>query len=562
MKQLEETKLKIFEELSDVFPSLIPLEGKKPIEKEWTLYCEESRFFNASDFKGHNCGIVCGPSNGIIVLDIDNEDSFGLIRQKNGWELPQTRVHETGNEGLHYFYKYPQNGKRYGNKSFKNHGFDIRGIGGQVVGPGSIHPVSGKQYTIFHDVPIAPAPQWLLDLSLQKPEQAMIPQQAGTPNDTSIDIESLPVSYSIKNLIKNGVKKGNRSEAQASVLSAFIRAKVSDSTIFQIFNAYPIGEKFHEKGNSKDKWLQDEINRVKGFTERNGAKTGNVDVAARVREYLLDGFDGGVFKVGDLKRELGLNDKSYTVARNCVKRMTQQGLIQKHGHQMGCYRVVDKRKDAIVWDKIEAKPSGLLLPCGLHSIVVTRYGDMVCFAGYKNHNKTAMAIETVRLNLDKFKIHFFITEYAARMKRRLMDFGIDLNHPNLKCYQIDRSDYIPDKITPGEGVLNVIDHFPNLDNFYLVGKYQDEIHRNLDGALCLITHQKKNPDDLDAIGGSFWTITPTLAVTLLPYGEHGHMMKIRKGKEPAGGIFNAYGKSIKYILNRGCKLEADKKGWK
>ena len=142
-----------------------------------------------------------------------------------------------------------------------------------------------------------------------------------------------------------------------------------------------------------------------------------------------------------------------------------------------------------------------------------------------------------------------------------MDFGIDLQHPNLSAYQVDRGDYIPDKIEPGEGVLNVIDHFPNLDNFYLVGKYQDEIHRALDGALCVITHQKKNPDDLDAIGGSFWTITPTLAVTLLSENDV-QIMKVRKGKEPGAGIRNAFNMSLKYTLKRGCIFEYDKNGWK
>jgi hypothetical protein len=286
------------------------------------------------------------------------------------------------------------------------------------------------------------------------------------------------------------------------------------------------------------------------------------DVAARVRDYLLIEFDGGVFRISDLERELGLNEKQYTVARNCVSRMQQQGLVQKHGHQLGCYRVVDKKKNAIDWDEVEAKPSGLMLPCGLHNVVIIRKGDMICFAGYKNHNKIAIAIETVRLDLDNFKVHFFITQYKARMKRRLMDFGINLNHPNLKCYQIDRSDYRPDKIESGDDVLNVIDHFPNLDNFYLVGKVQGEIHRALDGALAVITHQKKNIDDLDAIGGSFWTITPTLAVTLIPNGNHGHIMKIRKGKEPAEGIFNAYGMEIKYNLHRGYIFGYDENGWK
>lgn len=289
-------------------------------------------------------------------------------------------------------------------------------------------------------------------------------------------------------------------------------------------------------------------------------QSGNV-VSTRVKEYLLEEFDGGIFKISDLRRELGLDNAEYTAARQCVKRMQGQGYLQKHGYQLGCYRVIDKKKNVIVWDGVEAGPSGLVLPGGLHNMVTTRKGDMINFAGFKNHNKTAIAIEAIRLNLDNFKIHFFITEYKARMKRRLMDFGIDLQHPNFSAYPIDQGDYIPDKIEPGEGVLNVIDHFPNLDNFYLVGKYQDEIHRALDGAICIITHQKKKPDDLDAIGGSFWTITPTLAVVLFQDGIDCRM-EIRKGKEPGDGIFNANGMKLNFKLKRGYQFEYDKAGWK
>ncbi len=289
-------------------------------------------------------------------------------------------------------------------------------------------------------------------------------------------------------------------------------------------------------------------------------QSGN-NISARIKEYLLEEFDGGIFKISDLKRELGLDNAEYALARQCVKRMQGQGYLQKHGYQLGCYRVIDKKKSEIVWNEIEAVPSKLKLPGNLHRVVTIREGDMINFAGFKNHNKTAMAIEAIRLNLNNFKIHFFITEYKARMKRRLMDFGIDLPHPNLRSYPIDQGDYIPDKIESGKGVLNVIDHFPNLDNFYLVGKYQDEIHRALDGAICIITHQKKKPDDLDAIGGSFWTITPTLAVALFQDGIDCRM-EIRKGKEPGDGIFNANGMKLNFTLNRGCQFEYDKAGWK
>lgn len=288
------------------------------------------------------------------------------------------------------------------------------------------------------------------------------------------------------------------------------------------------------------------------------------DISARVRQYLLDEFHGGVFKLGDLRRELNLSDKQYTVARNCIRRMVERGEIEKHGHQLGCYRVVDKKKECIDWDATEAKASDIVLPAGLHKVATIREGDMIAIAGYKNHAKSAFAIETVRLNLDRFRVCFFITEYKARMKQRLLDFGVDLHHPNFNTYQIERSDYIPDKIEAGEGVLNVIDHLPNLDNFYLVGKIQDEIHRGLGGALCCITHQKKNPDDLDAIGGSFWTITPTLAVTLFWDDAHTYpgRLQIRKGKEPGKGRTGITNLSLRYSLTRGCQFGYDPNGWK
>jgi len=282
-------RLKEFENLSDVFPSLIPLNGKRPIEDGWQYYCEESRFFNENDFKDRNAGIPCGPANGILVIDVDHIKKFDTMLKGNGWDIPVTRRHLTGNGKPHIFYEYPKNGKRYGNRSISDPKreidpktgklfkvFDIRGIGGQVVAPGSIHPETRKAYKVLWALPIKPAPQWLLDLALQEPEKTK-PQPAATSPET-LDIEFLPISFSIKNLIKNGTKKGDRSEAQGSVLSALIRARVSDQAIFQIFNTYPIGEKYQEKDRGKEKWLHDEINRARSFTDKKHQKKRPVGV--------------------------------------------------------------------------------------------------------------------------------------------------------------------------------------------------------------------------------------------------------------------------------------------
>lgn len=356
--------------------------------------------------------------------------------------------------------------------------------------------------------------------------------------------------------VVQGTTPGHRRPNLAKEAGRLIEKGLIDEEILPILLAI-------DKKNTPSVGKEQVIKTLKGIRTTDTRNHPTQNVAARIKEYLFDEFDGGVFRISDLRRELGLSDSQYTVARNCIKRMVDQGLVQKHGHQLGCYRVVDRKKKTINWAETEAQASNLLLPGNLHQIVTIRNGDLIAFAGFKNHNKTGIAIETVRLNLDNFKVHFFITEYKARMKRRLLDFGVDLNHPNFNAYQMDKTDYIPDKIESGPGVLNVIDHLPNLDNFYLVGKYQDEIHRALDGAICMITHQKLKPNDLDAIGKSFWRITPTLAVTLFwdDVNEYQGKMKIVKAKEPGEGRFNVNGLVLNYSLKRGREFKYDLEGW-
>ncbi len=155
----------IFRKLVDEYGfSLIRLNGKRPIEQGWTRYCSERRPFDDIGFRdGENAGICCGPASGVIVVDIDNETLFRAYCEENRHRTPETFTVKTGSGKYHLYYKYPSDGKTYRNRSLKKHGFDIRADGGMVVAPGSIHPVTGKPYTISKDRPIAKAPEWLLE---------------------------------------------------------------------------------------------------------------------------------------------------------------------------------------------------------------------------------------------------------------------------------------------------------------------------------------------------------------------------------------------------------------
>ena len=78
-------------------------------------------------------------------------------------------------------------------------------------------------------------------------------------------VDTLP--FSIKQLIKNGAEKGDRSEATASVLASMVKAGVPEKEIIKTFKSEKIGEKAREKGSDWVQWLKDEIKRSRGFVE-------------------------------------------------------------------------------------------------------------------------------------------------------------------------------------------------------------------------------------------------------------------------------------------------------
>ncbi len=146
-------------------------------------------------------------------------------------------------------------------------GFDVRGHGGQVVAPGSVHPDTGKKYKILNDRPMAKAPQWLLEFSKQKAKPKPSPKSNRTIRTD--DIDRLPIKPETRSLIRNGAAKGQRSEAIFTVLGGLIFSGLSDSEIFSIFDQYPIGEKYRELNNGRERWLQPQIDKARSyFTDR------------------------------------------------------------------------------------------------------------------------------------------------------------------------------------------------------------------------------------------------------------------------------------------------------
>jgi len=127
-----------------------------------------------------NVGIATGAASGLVVVDLDlprggRESLRALLA--SGRELPPTLRSYTGGRGLHLFYAKPRGMRvpnavgRLGDIRDPLPGIDLRGDGGYVVAPPSLH-VSDCRYG-WDRRRIVPLPPWALT-----PARAMRPKVA------------------------------------------------------------------------------------------------------------------------------------------------------------------------------------------------------------------------------------------------------------------------------------------------------------------------------------------------------------------------------------------------
>jgi putative DNA primase/helicase len=163
-------KLKTIRALAKDRMKILPLKekGKAPI-LGGGVYNATNDLKELKDyFRKHpsaNYGIATGQVSNLIVVDVDGERGKQSLRKliaEHG-ELPKTVVVKTG-KGRHYWFR-PGRMISRNSAGRLGQGIDIRGDGGYIVGPGSVHE-SGRLYRFLPgrapcDVKIAEAPKWL-----------------------------------------------------------------------------------------------------------------------------------------------------------------------------------------------------------------------------------------------------------------------------------------------------------------------------------------------------------------------------------------------------------------
>jgi hypothetical protein len=171
-----------------------------------------------------NIGIATGEPSGFFVVDVDlrkgGDETLAELEQRHG-PLPETVISHTGGGGQHLLFRHVV-GIRNSAERRLGPGIDIRGDGGYVCAPPSVHE-NGRLYVwnIDHhpdDMPIAEAPTWLIEL-------------ARTPAAGKAAAE-LPENW--RRLVANGVAEGRRNEAVARLSGHLLRKRVDPLVVLEL----------------------------------------------------------------------------------------------------------------------------------------------------------------------------------------------------------------------------------------------------------------------------------------------------------------------------------------
>jgi putative DNA primase/helicase len=119
-----------------------------------------------SKFPDANVAIATGKESRLVVVDIDGPEGEAALAELEKLHGPIPRTVQVGTaRGRHLHFSYPPGVERIKSSSRQDLKIDIRGDGGYVVAPPSVHH-SGKSYEFFdHGAQLAVCPGWLVEFA-------------------------------------------------------------------------------------------------------------------------------------------------------------------------------------------------------------------------------------------------------------------------------------------------------------------------------------------------------------------------------------------------------------
>jgi hypothetical protein len=283
------------------------------------------------------------------------------------------------------------------------------------------------------------------------------------------------------------------------------------------------------------------------------------NLAGKVREY-IESIEGTFFTYR-LCEELGITDPGHKANVRQILNRLKGTQIQAHGNQAGCWRVIRGELEGMDLQNIQTEELNLWLPLDLHNYVRIMPGNIIVVTGDPDSGKTAFLLQTIRHNLQQWDCHYFNSEMGNIELRGRLDLfdGFPIGHHHFHAYE--RSDCFEDVVRPGKYVLNVIDYLEMPDEFYLVGKYLNEIYKALKGSVAIIAIQKRSKDSDLPLGAQRALEKPRLAISLTAGSRttpnRATILKCKNRKTDHSMI----GRSRAFKLIKGCEFMSDSPTW-
>jgi len=218
--------------------------GKGGAPFPWKFYQSErvtavqARQWWTKQYPGCGISILTGQISGCVVLDLDLHGADNGIKAAEslyGWE-PEGPLVRTGGGGLHAYYRHP-GGERFANATGIIPGVDVRGDGGFVYAPPSIHK-TGAVYTWEVDL-IEPAdlpllPKWVIDAVRDR---------------NSATRAALAEMDPIENALQTGVDEGGRNDIAARLAGRYFGQGLTADAVMALLSGWnlrnrpPLAEK-------------------------------------------------------------------------------------------------------------------------------------------------------------------------------------------------------------------------------------------------------------------------------------------------------------------------------
>jgi len=186
----------------------------------------------------YNIGIATGPKSGVWVTDEDGDEGRETMRRLEAEHgpLPLTVMAITGN-GEHKYWRYPD-GVEIRNFQVRDDlpGLDVRGEGGYVLAPPSVHP-SGRVYAWSVDSAseFALAPDWLIRIVTERSSTRASNELAVAP--------TLPAAW--RDLMTGEHEGSRRAGAIAKLFGHLVRKFVDPAVALELVVLFD-AERNHE----------------------------------------------------------------------------------------------------------------------------------------------------------------------------------------------------------------------------------------------------------------------------------------------------------------------------